>query len=66
MYLRYNTALNQMKTAIREVEEAREFFNQATPEIIDEAIYELKAKELRLNRIIREMKRERGLKTIEC
>ena len=54
-----------LKAAMREVEEAREYFNRAEPEMIDEAIYGLKEKELRLDRIIREMKRERGLRTIE-
>ena len=56
----------ELRQAITEVKEAQEYFDMVEgKEQIDEAIYGLKEKELRLNRIIRDIKKVRGLKTIE-
>jgi hypothetical protein len=46
-----------LQSAMTEVEEAREYSDRAEPEIIDEAIFRLKAAELRADRIVREIKK---------
>ena len=65
MFRAYTKSFSILKSAVKEADEANEFYNYAEPEMIDEAIYELKAKELRLDRIIREIRRKSGLKTLD-
>ena len=55
-----------LQSAIADVRDAREYFNYAEgQEQIDEATIRLTSAETTVNRIIRDMKRERGLKVSE-
>lgn len=51
-----------MRTLINDVEQARNNFNNAEPDYINIATYELMAAEERLNQHIREMKLEEQIK----
>jgi len=55
-----------LQSAIADVRDAREYFDQAEgQEQIDEATIRLTAAEATVDRIVREMKQERGLKMRE-
>lgn len=47
-----------LANAILELHEARDYFDQAEPEQIDEATYRLNAAEIKVNRVINELKKE--------
>ena len=66
MFSVYTDAVAILQSALADVRAAREYFNQAEgQEQIDEAIIRLTSAETTVNRIIRDMKRERGLKVHE-
>lgn len=66
MFSVYTDAVAILQSALADVRDAREYFNQAEgQEQIDEAIIRLTSAETTVNRIIRDMKRKRGLKVHE-
>ena len=66
MFSVYTDAVAILQSALADVRDAREYFNQAEgQEQIDEAHLRLMAAEATVNRIIRDIKRERGLKVHE-
>lgn len=66
MFRTHTEPLSMLKAAMTEIEEAREFFDRAEGnEQIDEATTRLIAAEMTANRIIREIKKERGLRIRE-